>query len=113
MEGEKMSVILITGASSGFGRLTALAFARRGDAVYAAMRDPKQGYGLQDTSSAENLQIGLLELDVTDTRAVHAAVKHVLAAEGRIDVLVNNAGIHIPGALEDMPEADLHRSHGY
>ena len=42
-EGNNMSVILITGASSGFGRLTAFAFARRGDSVYATMRDPKQG----------------------------------------------------------------------
>ena len=104
-----MSVILITGASSGFGRLTALAFARRGDVVYATMRDPKQGCGLQDAASAENLQIDLLELDVTDRQTVSAAVKHVLAEEGRIDVLVNNAGIHIPGAIEDMPEADLRR----
>lgn len=104
-----MSVILITGASSGFGRLTALAFARRGETVYATMRDPEQGHGLQDAASAEDLEIDLLELDVTDTQTVHAAVKHILTGEGRIDVLVNNAGIHIPGALEDMPEADLRR----
>ena len=103
-----MSVILITGASSGFGRLTALAFARKGDAVYATMRDPQQGYGLQEAASAEDLEINLLQLDVTETQSIHAAVKQVLAAHGRIDVLVNNAGIHIPGALEDMPEADLH-----
>ncbi len=104
-----MSVILITGASSGFGRLTALAFARQGDAVYATMRDPEQGHGLQDAASANNLRMNLLKLDVTDTQTIHAVVKHVLAAEGGIDVLVNNAGIHIPGALEDMPEADLRR----
>ena len=102
-----MSVILITGASSGFGKLTALAFARRGDTVYATMRDPKKGYRLQDAASAENLHINLLVLDVIDTDSIHAAVKNVLAAEDRIDVLVNNAGIHIPGALEDMPETDL------
>ena len=46
---------------------------------------------------------------MTDTGTIGTAVKNVLAAEGRIDVLVNNAGIHIPGALEDMPEADLRR----
>ena len=104
-----MSVILITGASSGFGRLTAFAFARRGDSVYATMRDPKQEHALQDEASAKNLRVNLLELDVTDTGTIGTAVKNVLAAEGRIDVLVNNAGIHIPGALEDMPEADLRR----
>ena len=104
-----MSVILITGASSGFGMLTALAFARQGDTVYAAIRDLNKGYPLQDEASATNLQVNLVELDVTDIGTIHAAVKHVLAEEKRIDVLVNNAGIHIPGALEDMPEADLHR----
>lgn len=104
-----MSVILITGASSGFGRLTALAFASRGDAVYASMRDLTHGYGLVEAAAAKDLRINLLKLDVTETRTIHAAVEHVLAAEGRIDVLVNNAGIHIPGAVEDMPEADLHR----
>ena len=104
-----MSIILITGASSGFGKLTALAFARRGDTVYATMRDPEKGYRLEDAASAENLHINLLVLDVTDTDTIHAAVKNVLAAQDRIDVLVNNAGIHIPGALEDMPETDLHR----
>ena len=104
-----MPVILITGASSGFGELTAIAFARRGDTVYATMRNPEKGYRLQDAASAENLQIKLLALDVADTNSIHAAVKNVLAAQERIDVLVNNAGIHIPGALEDMPETDLHR----
>ena len=104
-----MSIILITGASSGFGKLTALAFARRGDTVYATMRDSEKGYRLEDAASAENLHINLLVLDVTDTDTIHAAVKNVLAAQDRIDVLVNNAGIHIPGALEDMPETDLHR----
>ena len=104
-----MPVILITGASSGFGELTAIAFAHRGDTVYATMRDPEKGYWLQDAASAENLQINLLALDVADTNSIHAAVKNVLAAQERIDVLVNNAGIHIPGALEDMPETDLHR----
>ena len=103
-----MPVILITGASSGFGKLTALAFARQGHTVYAGMRDPK-GYPVQNEASAKKLRVNLLELDVTDIETIHAAVKHVLAAEERIDVLVNNAGIHIPGALEDVPEADLHR----
>lgn len=104
-----MPVILITGASSGFGMLTALAFARQGDTVYAAMRDLKKGYSLQDEATARNLRVNLLEIDVTDIETIQAAVNHVLAADERIDVLVNNAGIHIPGALEDMPEADLHR----
>ena len=70
-EGVKMPVILITGASSGFGRLTALAFARQGDTVYAAMRDLTKAYPLQDEAAANNLQVNLLELDVTDTGVIN------------------------------------------
>ena len=104
-----MSVILITGASSGFGELTALEFARRGNTVFATMRDPEQGYKLQDKASANNLRVNLLELDVNNIEIINTTVKNVLAAAGRIDVLVNNAGVHIPGALEDMPASDLRR----
>lgn len=104
-----MSVVVITGASSGFGELTALEFARRGNTVYATMRAPKQGYRLRDAASANKLRINLLELDVNNIETIDAAVKNVLAAAGRIDVLVNNAGVHIPGALEDMPASDLRR----
>ena len=104
-----MSVILITGASSGFGESTALEFARRGNTVFATMRDPEQGYRLQDKASANNFRVNLLELDVNNIETINAAVKNVLAAAGRIDVLVNNAGVHIPGALEDMPASDLRR----
>ena len=107
MEGVKMSVILITGASSGFGEVTALEFARQGHTVYATLRDPKQGCRLQDTASAQKLHVNLLSLDVTEPKSVDSAIKNILAAEQRLDVLVNNAGIHIPGALEDMPEAHL------
>ena len=104
-----MPVILITGASSGFGELTALEFARQGNTVYATLREPEQGHRLQDKASASNLRLDLLELDVNNIETINAAVKNVLAAAGRIDVLVNNAGIHVPGALEDMPAADLRR----
>ena len=83
--------ILITGASSGFGRLTAELLAREGHTVFASMREivgKNHGYaeGLRDQ------QIKVVELDVTDQTSVDRAVESVLDQAGRIDVLVNNAG---------------------
>jgi NAD(P)-dependent dehydrogenase (short-subunit alcohol dehydrogenase family) len=99
-----MSVVLITGCSSGFGLATALAFARRGDRVYATMRDLERGGDLAAAAEAEGLEIERLRLDVTDGGSVAAAVGQAVERDGRIDVLVNNAGIGHLGAVEDLPD---------
>jgi NAD(P)-dependent dehydrogenase (short-subunit alcohol dehydrogenase family) len=104
-----MPVVLITGAGSGFGKVTALAFARQGDTVYASMRNPNENCSLAQTAADEKLSIKLLKLDVTDKSSIKKAVDAIFQNEGRLDVLINNAGIHIPGALEDMPDSDIHR----
>ncbi len=95
-----MAVVVITGCSSGFGLATALAFARRGDRVYATMRDPAKGGDLLAGAGAEQLEVTTMDLDVTDGASVGAAVRRILDAEGRIDVLVNNAGVAHMGAVE-------------
>jgi NAD(P)-dependent dehydrogenase (short-subunit alcohol dehydrogenase family) len=95
-----MAVVLITGCSSGIGPRTALAFARRGDRVYATMRRAERGRQLVDLAAAEALDIRVLELDVTDDVSVQQAVEEVLAAEGSIDVVVNNAGLGHVGSVE-------------
>ena len=97
-----MAVVVITGCSSGFGLATALAFARRGDSVWATMRNPADAGDLSAAVEAEHLQLRTLPLDVTDDASVKAAVDHVLEAEGRIDVLVNNAGVAHMGAVESL-----------
>lgn len=102
-------VVLITGASSGFGQATALAFARKGDAVYASMREPGKGGMLAEQTAREKLPITILPLDVIDKPSIHSAVERIVDLEGRIDVLVNNAGVHLLGAIEDMPEPELRR----
>lgn len=98
-----MSVVLITGCSSGFGLETALAFARRGDAVYASMRDPQRATALLQRVEAEGLDLEVIELDVTDEASVAAAVRHVEDRHGAVDVLVNNAGVDHAGPVETMP----------
>ena len=99
-----MAVVVITGCSSGFGLAPSLAFARRGDKVYATMRDLGKSAALDAATAAERLDVERLALDVTDDQSVHHAVEAVLAAEGRIDVLVNNAGVEHWGAVECLPD---------
>lgn len=102
-----MSTVLITGASSGLGLEGALAFARNGDTVYASMRNPARAGPLLDAAAAENLEMQVVELDVTRSETFGSVIDSIVAATGRLDVLVNNAGIIRPGALEDVSEEDL------
>ena len=102
-----MAVVLITGCASGFGKLAALHFARQGDTVFASMRDPSRGEDLAKTVEGEKLSIEILKLDVNDEASVAGAVKQVLDAAGRIDVLVNNAGIGHRGPIEETDDAEL------
>lgn len=87
-------IALVTGASSGIGRATAELLAGNGYYVFAAAR---RMYRLEEIRSDV---IEPIELDVTDEEAVLAAIRHIMAARGRIDVLVNNAAICQPGAIE-------------
>ena len=102
-----MAVILITGCSSGFGLLTALHFARKGDTVYASMRDTSKAGDLEKACQAENLTIEVVQLDVTDEESVTRAVKHIMDGAGRIDVLVNNAGLAHLGPMEETDDDEL------
>jgi NADP-dependent 3-hydroxy acid dehydrogenase YdfG len=92
-------IILITGTSSGFGRDTAETLARAGHTVFASMRDPQA----KNRSHAEVLRrqgIEVVELDVSNDASAERAVQKILARAGRIDVLINNAGIASAGVTE-------------
>ncbi len=91
--------ILITGASSGFGRDTAETLFRAGHTVYASMRGT-QGKNREAAEALRKLGIMTVELDVSDDASVEAGVKKVLVEAGKIDVLVNNAGIMSAGVTE-------------
>src|SRR4051812_47440981 len=98
-------VIVITGASSGIGELTAKALARAGHTVYAGMRNtassnaPKvQEYA--EFSTANGLDLRSVELDVSSQASADAAIASVHAAHGRIDVLMHNAGHMVTGPTE-------------
>ncbi len=101
-----MSNVLITGCSSGFGLLTAQTFARRGDQVFATVRDLSTAGDLRAARDAENLPISILQLDARDTASVHSAVSAALDS-GPVDILVNNAGYAFRAAVEEIDDDEL------
>ena len=96
-------VILLTGASSGIGYQTAEYLAKQGHRVYGAARRVEQIEALAPVG------VKALRLDVTSDESIEAAVAEVMRAEGRIDVLVNNAGYGSYGAVEDVPLDEVRR----
>jgi NAD(P)-dependent dehydrogenase (short-subunit alcohol dehydrogenase family) len=100
---------LITGCNSGFGMAGALAFARRGDTVYGTVREQGRGDDLLRRAGNEGLAVSIRELDVTRPETFPALVEKIVAETGRLDVLVNNAGILLPGAWEDLGEEAVRR----
>ncbi len=96
-------VALVTGASSGIGEATARTLVNRGCTVYAGAR--------QVDRMAELTTFGIhtIALDVTDDAAMVAAVDRIVQEQGRIDVLVNNAGYGAYGAMEDVSSAEARR----
>lgn len=91
--------ILITGASTGFGRDTAETLMRAGHKVFASMRDI-DGKNRVHAQALRSRSIEVVDLDVTDDASVEGAVKGVINRTGRIDVLVNNAGVISAGITE-------------
>jgi NAD(P)-dependent dehydrogenase (short-subunit alcohol dehydrogenase family) len=102
-----MKTVLITGCSTGFGLEAALAFARARYRVCATMRDTSRADPLREAAAAEGLELAIGQLDVTQPATFAPFVEQLLAREGRLDVLVNNAGVLPVGAFEDIGEAEL------
>jgi NAD(P)-dependent dehydrogenase (short-subunit alcohol dehydrogenase family) len=98
-----MSTMLITGASRGIGRATALTLARDGHEVLAGVRDDGAGERLAEESGG---RVRPVRLDVTDQASIRAAAE---AVGDRLDVLVNNAGIAVGGVLEALDVDELRR----
>jgi len=97
--------ILITGASSGFGWLSAQALARAGHTVYASMRDTTgrnaaRVTAVNDLAERDGVDLRALDMDVQSQDSVDAAVAQVMADSGRLDVLIHNAGHMVYGPAE-------------
>ncbi|HLC02445.1 MAG TPA: SDR family NAD(P)-dependent oxidoreductase, partial [Anaerolineales bacterium] len=99
--------VLITGASAGIGKAAALAFAREGARLLLAARRRDRLEEVAATARALGGEALVAETDVADRRQVHAAVDKAVSAFGRLDILINNAGIGYHGMLEDMPIEEI------
>jgi len=100
-----MTIALVTGTSSGIGLATAVTLARGGHTVIATMRNLESAGELQKIVAAEKLPVSLAALNVDDDASVESALGKVLAEHGRLDVLVNNAGIGGGGSVEESSTA--------
>src|SRR5882724_8848503 len=99
------SIILITGASSGFGALAARALARSGHTVYASMRgttgrNAKQVKEVQKFASENNVDLRVVELDVASQESADTAIQTIIAECGRLDIVIHNAGHMVFGPAE-------------
>lgn len=101
-----MAVVLITGCSSSFGLHASVAFARAGDTVYASMRDTNRAGALRASLPA-GTDVRVVQLDVTVPPTHAPLVERIVRESGRLDVLVNNAGMIRPGAFEDVDDASF------
>ena len=95
-----MSVVLVTGGSSGIGRATVRRLAAAGHQVYSGSRNPERAGQLAGVRP--------VVVDVGDAESGRAAIRSVVSAAGRLDVLINNAGTGGPGALEEIPDQRAH-----
>lgn len=107
-------IVVVTGASSGFGKLTVLELARRGHTVIATMRDVDGRNSevrgeLIDAAKAEGNALQVLEMDVADEASVNSTFDQVAKQHGKIDVLINNAGLMPVGITEAYTVADVER----
>ena len=107
-------VVLITGASTGFGRLFTETLARKGHTVFATMRDPggrnaKNAAEIRALAEKDSLPIHVLEMDVTNDASVEKAVVAAIAKAGRIDVAINNAGYYLSGLEETVTTEQAQR----
>jgi len=101
--------VLITGATDGLGKAAALLLAERGYNVFAAGRSAEKRANLDALARQQNLPLETLQLNVCDDSSVQMAVASIVTKAGNIDVLINNAGLVYPGAVEDLRMEDWRR----
>jgi NAD(P)-dependent dehydrogenase (short-subunit alcohol dehydrogenase family) len=99
-------VSVVTGANSGIGRATAIHLAAQGHDVYGTVRDPERAAKLRAMSAERGVEVNLVQLDVADDESVRQGLGRVLEEAGRVDVLVNNAGVGSNGVTEETSPAE-------
>lgn len=100
-------VAVVTGANSGIGRATAIHLATKGYDVYGTIRDRARATKLEAMAAERGAVVRLVELDVADDESVRRGFGEIISAAGRVDVLVNNAGVGGNAVVEAATPADL------
>jgi len=100
-------IVLCTGCRSGFGLLIAITAARAGHTVYAGLRDLETSADL--VKQAGDLDVRPVQLDVTDAEQRESVVQEIIDEHGRLDALINNAGVALGGFIEQIAEEELRR----
>ena len=95
-------VVIVTGSSSGIGFEISLMLARNGLTTYATMRDLHKSSMLTSIADKEKIPLRCVQLDVTDDMSVKQAIETIVNESHNIDILINNAGYGLSGALEDL-----------
>ncbi len=95
-------VVLVTGSSSGIGLETSFLLTREGYITYASMRNVSRSEKVFEMLRQEYLNLKIIEMDVSDDKSVKDGITKIIESEGRIDIVINNAGIDTLGAVEDL-----------
>lgn len=109
MSNAERPAVLITGASSGIGLATAVAAAGAGWRTFATVRDPARDETLRRAAADADVPVEVVPLEITDPDSVAACVQRVVDAHGRLDALVNNAGVAAVGTVETLGMDDFRR----
>lgn len=102
-------IILVTGTSSGLGLSVSIKLAEQGHTVYASMRNLDKAEQIKQAIAKKNLNIHLIQMDVESTESVARAVSTILEQNGRIDCLINNAGMGFVETTEKASEAKINQ----
>ena len=103
----KGKVALVTGAAKGIGRACAVALAQQGTDVILAVRTKESATEVLEDIALTDAKTLVVEMDVASTTSIEAAVEKAARHFGRIDILINNAGIGAPNKIEDVTEQDF------
>ena len=111
-DSDMKQVIIITGASSGFGALAARALAKAGHTVYASMRETAgrnapQVESIKQFAAVNNVDLRAIDLDVASEESAEAAIRQIVAEKGRLDVVIHNAGHMVFGPAEAFTPEQL------
>ncbi len=103
------ATVLVTGGTEGLGRATSLLLASEGYRVFAGGRNAKRRAALDVEANDLYLPLATLEMDVTDDDSVNRAISEIEQQAGPVEILINNAGIAVAAAMEEISMADLRK----